>query len=70
MELETYLYCRRYVESLIMPFFLNCREKAYCASHQPIQSRKQCSEYRWAASRIVGALDVLECRHEDQLHDP
>lgn len=26
---ETYLYCLKYVDNLIMPFFLKSREKAY-----------------------------------------
>ncbi len=26
---ETYLYCLKYVDSLIIPFFLKSREKAY-----------------------------------------
>lgn len=28
-SINTYLYCRKYVDSFIMPFFLKSREKAY-----------------------------------------
>ena len=63
---KTYLYCLRYVDSLIIPFFLKSREKAYCS---PINSEFMTTT-REEHNATLEMFHIPECRHEDQLNDP